>query len=134
MRVTGGVFRSRALRAPRGTTTRPTSDRVREAIFSMLVSDGLIEEGARVLDLYAGGPGRVGPCTRKRGCVAQNPPADAGSNAAGRLHRCGPVPALYGLDFSYTRRSPLLFAVPSLRPSLNGDGPQSTPPFEACGG
>jgi len=54
MRVTGGVFRSRALRAPRGTTTRPTSDRVREAIFSMLAADGLIEEGARVLDLYAG--------------------------------------------------------------------------------
>jgi 16S rRNA (guanine966-N2)-methyltransferase len=55
MRVTGGVFRSRALRAPRGTTTRPTSDRVREAIFSMLASGGLMEEeGARVLDLYAG--------------------------------------------------------------------------------
>ena len=54
MRVTGGIFRSRALRAPRGTTTRPTSDRVREAMFSMLVSDGLIEEGARILDLYAG--------------------------------------------------------------------------------
>lgn len=54
MRVTGGVFRSRALRAPRGTATRPTSDRVREAMFSMLVADGLIEEGARVLDLYAG--------------------------------------------------------------------------------
>jgi 16S rRNA (guanine(966)-N(2))-methyltransferase RsmD len=54
MRVTGGVFRSRALRAPRGTATRPTSDRVREAIFSMLTADGLIHEGARVLDLYAG--------------------------------------------------------------------------------
>jgi 16S rRNA (guanine966-N2)-methyltransferase len=54
MRVTGGVFRSRALKAPRGTSTRPTSDRVREAIFSMLVSGGLIEEGGRVLDLYAG--------------------------------------------------------------------------------
>jgi 16S rRNA (guanine966-N2)-methyltransferase len=54
MRVTGGVFRSRALKAPRGTTTRPTSDRVREAIFSMLASNGLIEEGGRVLDLYAG--------------------------------------------------------------------------------
>jgi 16S rRNA (guanine966-N2)-methyltransferase len=40
--------------------TRPTSDRVREALFSMLVSDGLIggsgdeENGPRVLDLYAG--------------------------------------------------------------------------------
>lgn len=54
MRVTGGVFRSRALRAPRGTATRPTSDRVREAIFSMLAADGLLEAGSRVLDLYAG--------------------------------------------------------------------------------
>lgn len=54
MRVTGGVFRSRALRAPRGTTTRPTSDRVREAMFSMLAADGLMEDGVRVLDLYAG--------------------------------------------------------------------------------
>lgn len=42
--------------------TRPTSDRVREALFSMLASDGLLgevgeggeEEGPRVLDLYAG--------------------------------------------------------------------------------
>lgn len=54
MRVTGGVFRSRALRAPKGMATRPTSDRVREAIFSMLVAGGLIEEGRKVLDLYAG--------------------------------------------------------------------------------
>lgn len=37
-------------------TTRPTSDRVREALFSMLASDGLLgeEDGPRVLDLYAG--------------------------------------------------------------------------------
>lgn len=54
MRVTGGEFRSRALRAPRGTATRPTSDRVREAIFSILASGGLLSPGARVLDLYAG--------------------------------------------------------------------------------
>ena len=68
MRITGGRWRSRALDAPRGMATRPTSDRVREALFSMLVSDGLIghdedgesegdggsEKGPRVLDLYAG--------------------------------------------------------------------------------
>ncbi len=60
MRITGGRWRSRALDAPRGMATRPTSDRVREALFSMLVSDGLIggsgaeENGPRVLDLYAG--------------------------------------------------------------------------------
>jgi 16S rRNA (guanine966-N2)-methyltransferase len=38
--------------APRGAATRPTSDRVREALFSILGS-GLVE-GARVLDLFAG--------------------------------------------------------------------------------
>lgn len=60
MRITGGRWRSRALDAPRGMATRPTSDRVREALFSMLVSDGLLgddetdEQGPRVLDLYAG--------------------------------------------------------------------------------
>jgi 16S rRNA (guanine966-N2)-methyltransferase len=53
MRVTGGTFRSRALRAPRGQATRPTSDRVREALIGILGSEGAIE-GARVLDLYAG--------------------------------------------------------------------------------
>jgi 16S rRNA (guanine966-N2)-methyltransferase len=53
MRITGGTLRSRALRAPRGQATRPTSDRVREALFGILGSAGAIE-GARVLDLYAG--------------------------------------------------------------------------------
>lgn len=59
MRITGGTYRSRALVAPRGQETRPTSDRVREALFSMLVSDGVFPDdsekpGPRVLDLYAG--------------------------------------------------------------------------------
>lgn len=50
MRVIAGVFGGRRLRAPRGVRTRPTADRVKEAIFSML---GPLE-GARVLDLFAG--------------------------------------------------------------------------------
>src|SRR4051794_17180995 len=54
MRITGGIHRSRALVAPRGVETRPTSDRVREALFSMLLSDGLFQEPPRVLDVYAG--------------------------------------------------------------------------------
>ena len=53
MRITGGTLRSRAIRAPRGQTTRPTSDRVREALFGILDSAGALR-GARVLDLYAG--------------------------------------------------------------------------------
>jgi 16S rRNA (guanine966-N2)-methyltransferase len=53
MRITGGTLRSRALKAPRGQATRPTTDRVREALFGILASAGEIE-GTRVLDLYAG--------------------------------------------------------------------------------
>jgi 16S rRNA (guanine966-N2)-methyltransferase len=53
MRITGGTYRSRALRAPHGHATRPTTDRVREALFGILTSAGGVG-GARVLDLYAG--------------------------------------------------------------------------------
>jgi 16S rRNA (guanine966-N2)-methyltransferase len=50
VRVVAGEFRGRRLAAPRGARTRPTADRVREALFSMLGD----VSGARVLDLYAG--------------------------------------------------------------------------------
>lgn len=53
MRISGGKFGSRRLQAPSGEATRPTSDRVREALFSVLVGRGLVH-GARVLDVYAG--------------------------------------------------------------------------------
>jgi 16S rRNA (guanine966-N2)-methyltransferase len=51
MRVISGEFRGRRLVAPRGWKVRPTSDRVREAIFSAL-RDRVAD--ARVLDLYCG--------------------------------------------------------------------------------
>jgi 16S rRNA (guanine966-N2)-methyltransferase len=51
VRVVAGRFGGRGLVAPRGRATRPTSDRVREALFSIL---GGSVEGARVLDLFAG--------------------------------------------------------------------------------
>lgn len=50
MRVIAGEFKGRKLLSPRGRLVRPTSDRVREALFSLLGDVG----GARVLDLYAG--------------------------------------------------------------------------------
>lgn len=50
MRVVGGEFAGRRLAAPRGRSVRPTPDRVREAVFSIL---GPLA-GQRVLDLYAG--------------------------------------------------------------------------------
>ena len=52
-RVIAGADRGRRLQVPPGTTTRPTSDRAREGLFSSLQS--LLDlEDARVLDLYAG--------------------------------------------------------------------------------
>jgi 16S rRNA (guanine966-N2)-methyltransferase len=51
VRIVAGRWRSRRLETPPGAATRPTSDRVREALFSIL---GPRVEGARVLDLFAG--------------------------------------------------------------------------------
>lgn len=65
MRVVAGEFKGRRLAAPRGTRTRPTADRVREALFSMLGDVG----GARVLDLYAGS-GALGIEALSRGAAA----------------------------------------------------------------
>ncbi len=56
MRVIAGTFRSRILQTPRGTATRPTSDRLRETLFNVL-SPRIA--GARFADLYAGS-GAVG--------------------------------------------------------------------------
>jgi len=56
MRVIAGEFRSRQLQAPRGTATRPTSDKLRETLFNVL---GARVAGANFIDLYAGS-GAVG--------------------------------------------------------------------------
>ena len=65
MRVVAGEFKGRRLRMPRGAPTRPTADRVREALFSMLGD----VEGARVLDLYASS-GALGIEALSRGAAA----------------------------------------------------------------
>ncbi len=54
MRIIAGVWRGRPLQAPEGQGTRPTADRTRETLFSMLVSRLGSFEGLRVADLYAG--------------------------------------------------------------------------------
>jgi 16S rRNA (guanine966-N2)-methyltransferase len=53
VRVVAGTAGGRALSAPVGHGTRPTAERVREALFSMLASMDVVE-GARVIDLFAG--------------------------------------------------------------------------------
>jgi len=53
MRVVAGEFGGRKLVAPDGMTTRPTTDKVREAVFNSLVAQGIVEDAA-VVDLFAG--------------------------------------------------------------------------------
>jgi len=57
MRIIAGDWRGRPLQAPAGQGTRPTSDRTRETLFSMLVSRLGSFEDLRVADLYAGSGG-----------------------------------------------------------------------------
>jgi len=65
MRVVAGEYRGRRLRAPAGTGTRPTADRVREAVFNILGD----VSGSVVLDLYAGS-GALGLEALSRGAAA----------------------------------------------------------------
>ena len=64
MRVIAGSLGGRRLKAPRGRATRPTSDRVKEALFAML---GPIED-TRVMDLFAGS-GALGIEALSRGAL-----------------------------------------------------------------
>jgi 16S rRNA (guanine(966)-N(2))-methyltransferase RsmD len=64
--VIAGQWRGRRLQAPAGEATRPTSDRVREALFSIL---GDRVPGARVLDLFAGS-GALGIEALSRGAAS----------------------------------------------------------------
>ena len=56
MRIVGGKFKGHSIAPPSDAATRPTPDRVREAIFNILAHgiEGLEIEGARVLDIFAG--------------------------------------------------------------------------------
>jgi 16S rRNA (guanine966-N2)-methyltransferase len=65
MRIIAGELKGRRLRMPGGAPTRPTADRVREALFSMLAD----VSGAHVLDLFAGS-GALGIEALSRGAAA----------------------------------------------------------------
>jgi 16S rRNA (guanine(966)-N(2))-methyltransferase RsmD len=64
-RIIAGAARGRRLSAPRGTATRPTSDKVRGAVFNLL---GQFFDGGAVLDLYAG-TGALALEALSRGCA-----------------------------------------------------------------
>jgi 16S rRNA (guanine(966)-N(2))-methyltransferase RsmD len=69
MRIIGGTLRSRKLEAPAGLATRPSSDRLREALFNVLAPRfQSAPQGVRFLDLYAGS-GAVGLEAHSRGAA-----------------------------------------------------------------
>jgi 16S rRNA (guanine966-N2)-methyltransferase len=69
MRIIAGEWRGRAIEAPPGHGTRPTADRVRESLFSMLASRLGSFEDLRVADLFAGS-GALGLEALSRGAAA----------------------------------------------------------------
>lgn len=99
-RIIAGFAGSQRLRVPR-TGTRPTSDRVREAIFSALDARALIT-GARVLDLYAGS-GALGLEAASRGAATvtmverNRAAADVAQANAAVLRRAAPAPGVQRL-------------------------------------
>lgn len=85
MRIIAGSLRGRTLVAPKGDTTRPTGDRVREALFSTLGSrfDAVVD--ARVLDLFAGS-GALGLEALSRGATSATF-VESDRQASAALHR-----------------------------------------------
>src|SRR3954466_948125 len=83
-RIISGLAGGRRIQAPPGSTTRPTSERVREALFSRLEHLDVVD-GARVLDLYAGS-GALGVEAASRG-AAQVTLVDSGRHAPGACRR-----------------------------------------------
>jgi 16S rRNA (guanine966-N2)-methyltransferase len=71
MRIVGGKFRGRTLETPAHEGTRPTSDRVREAVFNILAHgiDDFSFDGLKVLDLFAG-TGALGLEALSRGAAS----------------------------------------------------------------
>ena len=67
VRVVAGSLRGRRIESPRGDTTRPTTDKVREAVFNALGSADVVV-GAKVLDLFAG-TGAMGIEALSRGAL-----------------------------------------------------------------
>jgi 16S rRNA (guanine966-N2)-methyltransferase len=90
MRVVAGAARGRPLQAPPGRATRPTGDRVREAIFNALGSLGGVQD-ARVADLFAGS-GAMGIEALSRGAgeaVLVESDARAAATVAANLEATG---------------------------------------------
>src|SRR5690348_1094962 len=123
MRIIAGTWRGRTLEAPPGLGTRPTADRVRETLFSMLASRLGSFEDLRVADLFAGS-GALGFEALSRGATSvtfverdQAALATIKRNAA-RLGATDRIQALGSSGLSLPRGAPfdLIFADPPYAP------------------
>lgn len=111
-RIIAGTARGRRLEVPAGQATRPTSDRVREALFSRLGHEGLLA-GARVLDLYAGS-GALGLEAASRG-AAHVLLVDSARAAVASARRNVAAVAADGVDVRQAAVAEVL-AIPSSEP------------------
>ncbi len=100
IRIIAGRWRSRLLESPAGRATRPTANRARETLFSMLGSRLGDFEGLAVLDLFAGS-GALGLEALSRGAdeavLVENDPAAARACEA-NIRRLGATATLLRLD------------------------------------
>jgi 16S rRNA (guanine966-N2)-methyltransferase len=113
MRIISGKWRSRPLIAPKGDTTRPTADRTRETLFSMLTSRLGSFEDLRVLDLFAGS-GALGLEALSRGaahCTFVEHDALALDALATNINRLG------AKDQSDVRKSSVLSLGTAIKPA-----------------
>ena len=137
MRIIAGQFRGRPLATPAGQATRPTADRVREALFSMLASRTGSFEGLRVADLYAGS-GALGLEALSRGAaqvtfVENDRSAQAAIKAnAAKLGVADRMHVLGGSALALPRSEPfdLVFADP---PYATGSGSAVVSAVSAAG-
>jgi 16S rRNA (guanine966-N2)-methyltransferase len=104
MRIVAGMYRGRPLVAPKGHSTRPTADRVRQALFNVLEHAAWAPDldGARVIDLFAGS-GALGLEALSRGAahclfVDRDPAARAAISANLASLGCQARATVVGLD------------------------------------
>lgn len=137
MRIIAGEWRGRPLRTAPGAATRPTADRVRETLFSMLVSRMGSFEGLRVADLFAGS-GALGLEALSRGAAfacfveSDGAAADAIRANAETLGATDRVRLMRGSALALPRSEPfdLVFADPPYAP---GSGSAAVEAIAAAG-
>jgi 16S rRNA (guanine966-N2)-methyltransferase len=124
VRIIAGKWRGRTIEAPSGLATRPTADRVRETLFSMLASRLGSFEDLRVADLFAGS-GALGFEALSRGAACatfvENDPAAAAVIRRNSEKLGASAQVLSGSALALPRSEPfdLIFADP---PYIAGSG------------